>query len=59
MKHLRKFKPRALLDMTLVIAYQVIACEQGAAVPISKYITRYVFMDLIELKKKKKREVEV
>ena len=41
--------------MTLVIAYQVIACEQGAAVPISKYITRYVFMDLIELKKRKEK----
>ena len=58
MKHLRKFKPRALLDMTLVIAYQVIACEQGAAVPISKYITRYVFMDLIELKKRRKEKLK-
>ena len=44
--------------MTLVIAYQVIACEQGAAVPISKYITRYVFMDLIELKKRRKEKLK-
>ena len=58
MKHLRKFKPRALLDMTLVISYQVMACEQGAAVPISKYITRYVFMDLIKLKKRRKEKLK-
>ena len=44
--------------MTLVIAYQVIACQQGAAVPISKYITRYVFMDLIELKKRRKEKLK-
>ena len=32
--------------MTFMISYQMIACEQGAAVPIRKYISRYVFMDL-------------
>ena len=41
-----------------MIAYQVIACEQVAAVPISKYITRYVFMDLIELKKRRKEKLK-